>query len=179
MHLILALGNPGPKYQFSRHNSGFMFVDWLGEKLKTDADWELKKALFSSVLTNLLPPNSNPLYLAKPSTFMNESGKAALKLVKHFKIEVRDLLVVHDDLDIPFGEFRLQFGRGPAGHHGVESVIGHLKSQDFWRLRIGICPDHPVATPEEFVLSEFTKSDREDLKRVFEEGWLAFAKVLA
>ena len=132
MKLIIGLGNPGQKYQHSRHNVGHMVIDQL-------------------------PSQKNYL---KTDGYMNESGIFVQKQVHFYKIDLSDLYIVHDDLDLPVGEYRLQFDRGPAGHHGVESIIQHLGSQAFWRLRIGI--GHPVdLTPvEDYVLRPFTPDEK-------------------
>jgi PTH1 family peptidyl-tRNA hydrolase len=134
MKLIIGLGNPGKIYQNTRHNVGQMVI----AKLKPTPGF----------------------VFAKTGKFMNESGFDIQKLVHFYKIDLNDLFVVHDDLDLPVGEYRLQFDRGPAGHHGVESAIQHLGSQAFWRVRIGI--GHPIdQTPvEDYVLRPFTAEEK-------------------
>jgi len=176
MFLLVGLGNPDLKYQHTRHNAGSLFVDWLADELKVSGGWELKKPLLSRITSHLSSPTPH-LYLARPDVFMNNSGRAVAKLVQHFKVSLKYLLIVHDDLDIPFGQFRLQFDRGAAGHHGVESIIAHLGSQDFWRLRIGISPSHLVVSPEEFVLSKFTMPELELLPSLFGDCWAEWERV--
>ena len=113
--LIIGLGNPGKEYERTRHNAGFLFIDEL-ERLKIK------------------------ITLAKSQSFMNESGKAVADLIKFYKIKPENILVVHDDIDILWSNFKFSFGRSSAGHKGVESVIKALKTKNFWRLRIGIQP---------------------------------------
>jgi PTH1 family peptidyl-tRNA hydrolase len=119
--LIVGLGNPGKEYENTRHNAGFLFIDELENYFK------IKNLKFKIVL-------------AKSQNFMNESGKAVATLTKIHKAKPENILVVHDDIDILWGEFKFSFGRSSAGHKGVESIIKTLKTKDFWRLRIGIQP---------------------------------------
>lgn len=141
--LIIGLGNPGKKYQNTRHNAGFIVIDELGKK------------------------NPDGFILAKTDTFMNESGKAVKKLVASHQSPITNLLVIHDDIDIPLGEFKIQKGKGAAGHKGVQSIINELRTKDFWRARIGICPKRgKPENVEKFVLQNFTKEERKTLKEV-------------
>lgn len=132
MKLIIGLGNPGKKYQNSRHNIGHMVIDRL--------------------------PNQKNIL--KTDCYMNESGIFVQKQVHFYKIDPTDLYIIHDDLDLPVGEYRVQFDRGPAGHHGVESIIQHLGTQAFWRIRIGI--GHPTdnTSVEDYVLRTFTPEEK-------------------
>ncbi|MFA6250563.1 MAG: aminoacyl-tRNA hydrolase [Candidatus Shapirobacteria bacterium] len=155
MSLFIGLGNPGSKYQSTRHNLG------------------------QNVILNLfqllgLTPKSHPKLLAHiaqsghfyayTTTYMNESGISAQKIVNFYKIPSAGLYLIHDDLDLPVGEWRLQFGRGPAGHKGVESVVSHLGSQDFWRFRLGIGHPRDSSNPglpvEDYVLMPFTPPEQ-------------------
>lgn len=114
MKYFFGLGNTGKQYQKTRHNVGHKFIEFLKTKELPNSKFEIN------------------------SGFMNESGLSAQKFVHFYKIDLNNFYLVHDDLDLPVGEYRLQFDRGPAGHHGVESVIGHLSTQAFNRIRIGI-----------------------------------------
>jgi PTH1 family peptidyl-tRNA hydrolase len=117
MVLIIGLGNPGVKYQNNRHNVGHLFVDYLIKELR---------------ITN------NELRIVKTDCFMNLSGTLVNKLIRNSQFEIKNLLIVHDDLDIPLGKFHIQFASGPLLHNGLESVEHHLKTKDFWRVRIGV-----------------------------------------
>lgn len=144
MRLIVGLGNPGEKYYQTRHNAGQLIVD------------ELR-----------LPEKEVRLY--KPEEFMNNCGPEIAKQVNFYKLNFDDLLVIHDDLDLPFGEMRLQYGRSSAGHHGVDSVISALGTNKFWRLRIGIGPRGE--TPgDQFVLERWSKVEENDLGRIIKEA---------
>ena len=153
MKLIIGLGNPGKEYERTRHNTGFLVVD----KIATDLSlvFKLDKKMKAEVAKN------TKIILAKPQTFMNESGVAIRALVDFYKIKPANIIVIHDDKDIPLGEFRDQTDRSAAGHNGVKSIIEHLGTQNFRRIRIG------VATPEmkkyddqaDFVLGKFSKEE--------------------
>jgi PTH1 family peptidyl-tRNA hydrolase len=143
MKLIVGLGNPGDKYKNNRHNVGHMFVDYL-------------KKNFKFQISNFK--------LIKTDGFMNESGLFVKKLTH--KLEINNLIIVHDDLDIPLGKFHIQFGTGPQLHNGLESVENHLHSKDFWRLRIGIdnrLPDKKIAG-EVYTLKDFTTEEKKRLE---------------
>ena len=146
MILIVGLGNPGKKYQNTRHNVGFRVIDEL-------KSFDLKK-----------------VRLAKPKTFMNLSGKAIKSLVRKYKLPTANLLVVHDDMDLPLGEIRIVKNRGSAGHKGVESIIRELKTNNFIRFRIGIkTRKSEIKNAEKFVLQKFNKEEEKIIKEVIEK----------
>lgn len=161
MKLIVGLGNPGRKYQRTRHNLGQRVIDQLAGQT-TNSQWSTAKKLQASTV------NCRPATIfAKPATFMNRSGVAVKKLLAYFKVELADLWVIHDDVDLPLGKIKIQVGRGAAGHHGVESIIKEIGSQDFVRFRLGI--GRPEGNGEEereneaierFVLAKFTKKEK-------------------
>jgi len=141
MFLVVGLGNPGKKYEATRHNIGVEVVNEL-ESL-----------------------NLKEIVLAKPQTFMNSSGKLVKKLVKNLKLEIRNLVVIHDDIDLPAGKIRIVKNRGAAGHKGVESVIKELGTKNFIRIRVGIKPKFgKPKNPEKFVLQKFNKEEKEIIK---------------
>ncbi len=128
LRVIIGLGNPGKEYKDTFHNAGFKFLDFLSGE---EAAWRSGPS-FSYF-------KYGPFALVKTDSFlMNESGKAAKKAISYFKSTPAETAFVHDDADIPLGEYRIQFGRGPAGHRGVSSAIAEMKTRDFWRVRIGI-----------------------------------------
>ena len=146
MVLIVGLGNPGSKYKFTRHNVGFRVIDKL-------ASLTLKGVV-----------------LAKPKSFMNLSGQAVKNLLKNHKLKPDNLIVVHDDIDIPLGKIRIVKNRGAAGHKGVQSIVNELKSKNFIRFRIGIQPKFgKPKSPERFVLQKFNKKEEEIVKEVIQE----------
>lgn len=134
MKLIVGLGNPGPKYQLTRHNIGFLLIDALAEVHGGQRQY---KSEFKSE-TQKIKINGEPVIVCRPQTFMNLSGEAVQPLMKFYGIELKDLLVVHDEIDVPFGALRFQQKRGPGGHNGIKSIHQLLGSDDYARLRLGV-----------------------------------------
>ena len=139
MKLIIGLGNPGKEYEKTRHNVGFAVVDTLAKELGF-SNWKTEKRLESEVCRGFIASCCEDVILAKPQTFMNKSGDSIKKLTTYYLLLTTDLLVVHDDLDLPLGTLRLSHGSGAAGHKGVQSIIDALGTKDFWRLRVGVDP---------------------------------------
>ncbi|MDO8497862.1 MAG: aminoacyl-tRNA hydrolase [bacterium] len=175
MKVIVGLGNPGKKYKDTRHNVGFMFLDHLVETfglsdVKTaNSEWKSDKYLLSEIYKTKF--DNEDLFFAKPQTFMNKSGQAVKKLVTNYKLRVTsDLIVIHDDLDISLGKFKIQKGVGPKLHNGISSIEQHLRTQDFVRVRIGVdarTPDRPVSG-ETYVLENFLPEEKKIIADVFQ-----------
>jgi PTH1 family peptidyl-tRNA hydrolase len=161
MILIVGLGNPGKKYQKTRHNVGFGAVEEIAANfqfLKLNAQISKGEIAGKKVI------------LAKPQTFMNLSGKAVKDLINFYKITLPGLVVLNDDIDLPLGKIRISFDRGSAGHKGVESIISELGTKNFIRFRIGICPKTgKPKNPEGFVLQKFTKNEEKIVQEVIEK----------
>lgn len=165
MKLIVGLGNPGKEYQRTRHNAGFLAIDELASNLKFQTT---KQKKFPADIWTGRILRSRAAF-AKPLTYMNNSGEAVQAIMKFFKLKTDDLLVIHDDKDIPLGETRVQKGRGAAGHNGVQSIIDRLGSKDFWRIRVGVAPtDRAIADTADFVLGKFTKEEQRRLRPVLD-----------
>jgi len=164
MILITGLGNPGKEYEKTRHSVGFLAIDAIA----TNFQFPIFKfqSIFNAQISKKTADNQE-IILAKPQTFMNESGTAVEKLIKNYKLKIKNLIVIHDDIDLPLGEFKISKNRGSAGHKGVQSIINELKTKDFSRVRIGICPKigKPKAV-EKFVLQNFTKTEEKALQAV-------------
>ena len=139
MKLIVGLGNQGKKYEGTRHNAGFWFVDEVARAARVDFRHE---ARFQGEVARV---SAGDIWLLKPATFMNNSGRAVGALAGFYRIPPEEILVAHDELDLPPGEVRLKFGGGLSGHNGLRDVAPALATQDFWRLRIGI--GHPRDMP--------------------------------
>lgn len=164
MKLIVGLGNPGEKYENTRHNLGFMVVDkLLGELEPVEKSfWEENKYVKS--LVKKVKFGNTDLILAKPQTFMNESGKAATLLSSFFSIKPENIFVIHDDLDLPLGKIRIRTSGASAGHKGVQSIIEHLGTDKFLRVRLGIGESEEGEKQnhravEDFVLSKFSEGE--------------------
>jgi PTH1 family peptidyl-tRNA hydrolase len=174
--LIVGIGNPDAEYQNTRHNVGWMFLDWLqatydGSEFTVDA--KLKSQLAQATI------NSHSVWLQKPLTYVNLSGSAVASMKRKAKVTSSDIIVVQDDLDIPFGMCKLSFDKNSGGHNGIESIIASLRTKKFHRIRIGIgvraldaarttggkTRDEFVRT---FVLKPFSPSERNELDTVFE-----------
>lgn len=155
MKLIAGLGNPGEQYQSSRHNLGFLTLDYLAGR----HDIPLKKRGFEALFGKGKIGNERVL-LAKPQTYMNLSGIALEMLVSYFRVDIKDLIVVHDDLDLPFETIRLKKGGGEGGHKGLMSIVQHVGSADFLRVRIGIGKPMRKAMVERYVLSPFAEEEQ-------------------
>ena len=179
MKLIIGLGNPDQEYQNTRHNVGFMMLEHIARK-NDCGEFEFNKKLNSLVVKCKV--GRSPAVLSKPQTYMNKTGEATSKLKSFYKTKSEDIILVHDDLDIEFGNFKMSFGKNSGGHKGVESVIKALKTKNFWRLRIGTAKKALKLAREQsdkkrdefvmkFVLSKFSPSEQEELKKLFKEAY--------
>lgn len=148
MNLIIGLGNPGQKYKNNRHNVGHMVVEFL-----------LKRSL------------PKDFTVKKSQTFMNSSGGFVKKLVEQNRVNTSDLWIIHDDLDIPLGSYKIQKGKGPKLHNGVNSIEGELGTDEFWRVRVGVDNRIPESriSGEEYVLQDFSQEEKEILDKVIPE----------
>ena len=164
-YLIVGLGNPGRQYQASRHNIGFMLVSHLAEKLDI---------AFTRVQSKALVTKSNyqgrSLILAKPQTYMNLSGQAVSSLVRFYKIQLDNLLVVYDDVDLPYGRIRMRPSGGSAGQKGMQSIIGQLGTQEFPRMRMGVGRPPGSEAAASYVLRDFSGEDADFLPPILDRG---------
>ena len=156
--LVVGLGNPGPRYAATRHNAGFMVADLLGERMggtfkshRSNVDLIEGRLAGASVV------------LAKPRSFMNDSGGPVVNAARFFKIPPESVVVVHDDLDLPFSTRRLKRGGGDGGHNGLKSITSALGSKDYVRVRLGIGRPPGRQDPADFVLREFGAAERRDV----------------
>lgn len=160
-YLIVGLGNPGPRYHDNRHNVGFMVVDALADDARIPIRRVEIRALIGKGTLE-----KEPAILAKPQTFMNNSGQAVAPLMRFYKIPTEKLLVVHDDLDLPFGTLRLRPRGGAGGQRGMGSIMAKLDTQDFARLRVGIGRPPGRMAPRDYVLHDFDPGEEEILPEV-------------
>lgn len=168
--IILGLGNPGEEYQNTYHNVGWLALDYLREEFIRDGMSE-KIGKWNSFKYSELSNQENKYILVFPNTYMNLSGKAVVEAIKNFNADISNLIVIHDDSDLPIGELKRSIGSGAAGHNGVDSIINSLGTKDFYRIRVGI--RNPKETTrkkaEDFVLSKISEADRNNLYLTFAE----------
>src|SRR3989344_1331280 len=177
-YLLFGLGNPNKKYSETRPNAGFLFFFFLAKDIEAP-DFQTEKKLLAETTGGKL--YGQKVILAKPLTFVNKSGEAVKKLKTHYKISLENIIIVHDDLDVPFGSAKFSSGSGPGGHKGIKSIIGQLKTEKISRLKHGLANSKlKIARGQKsnekrkemisgFVLSKFTPSEKIKLKEVFKE----------
>jgi PTH1 family peptidyl-tRNA hydrolase len=156
MHMIVGLGNPGQQYTGTRHNVGFMMLDYLAAKHNLaflDSKWQALVA--KAVIWDL------SVLLLKPETFMNLSGTAVAQAVHFYKLPPENMIILHDDLDIEFGRLKIVSGGGDGGHKGIRSIIEHLGTNNFSRIKIGIGRPASSILPEKYVLGKFESDEKE------------------
>ncbi|PSO45910.1 MAG: aminoacyl-tRNA hydrolase [Parcubacteria group bacterium QH_9_35_7] len=171
MKLIVGLGNPGRKYRKTRHNVGFMVLNDLHKELQEEgiSDWSLSEKFNAKIAGCEL--SGEKKLLVKPMTYMNKSGEAVKLIGEYYNLTPRDLTVVHDDIDIEFGDIKVQLDKSSAGHKGVKSIVEHLNTQGFRRVRVGIKTDKLENTEvSDFVLSKFGWFEGGTLKEVKKEA---------
>ena len=164
-YLIIGLGNPGREYKDTRHNIGFMLIDHIAVRLNARGMKLQSKAIVISALHE-----ERKIILAKPQTFMNLSGQSVQGLLHFYKIPFENLLVAHDDLDIPLGTIRIRPSGGPGGQRGMASTIEQLGTKDFPRLRLGIGRPPGRMEAKDYVLQDFSKDDMKLLPEVLDRG---------
>ncbi len=175
IRLFVGLGNPGPEYEATRHNAGFWWIDGLadhlGARLQTERSYHARMARVNAA--------QGPVWLLQPLTYMNRSGLSVAALARFFKIAPADMLVVHDELDLPPGQAKLKFGGSAAGHNGLRDIAAQLGTHDFWRLRLGI--GHPGVKSEvaDYVLRKPAPDDREAIVRSIDKSLQARDELLA
>ena len=164
--LVVGLGNPGPNYAQTRHNLGFMVADLLAARL--GSKFKVHKRSGAEIVTGRL--GGRPVVLAKPRCYMNAAGRQVGPLAKFYSVSAADVLIIHDELDIDFGQIRLKIGGGEGGHNGLRSVAAALGTKEFKRVRIGIGRPPGRKDPAAFVLENFTAAERAEVPTVCEQA---------
>jgi len=164
-YLIIGLGNPGREYRDNRHNLGFMLIDRLCVRLNARGMKVQSKAIVTTAVYE-----DRKLILAKPQTYMNLSGQSAQGLLNFYKLPMENMLVAHDDLDIPFGTIRIRPGGGPGGQRGMASTIEQLGTKDFPRLRMGIGRPPGRMDPAAYVLQNFSRDEMKTLSEIVDRA---------
>lgn len=202
MKLIVGLGNPGEKYVHTRHNFGFQVVEQFLKDYEpvSKTVWSLSEKVKSDISLITWQPkvgDAEKIVLAKPKTYMNNSGLAVSLLTSFYKIVPEDVWVVYDELDLPLGAIKIRMGGAAAGHHGVESILEHLKTDKFWRFRMGIGVSHPhtgregredgkqhtigrqtIKDAQDFVVSTFSQSEQGKVRELIKHGSQALQMAL-
>lgn len=174
MKLIVGLGNPGIEYQFTPHNLGFLTID----RIATDRGIEVRNRQCRA-LTARAEIGGQPAILAKPETYMNLSGLSVRELVAEHQVEVQsDLIVIYDELDLPFGTMRIRQRGGTAGHNGMESILGALGTDEFLRIRLGIAPGRKVGDGAKYVLAPFRKAQEKVVDELLDTAAQAVETIL-
>ncbi len=173
--LIVGLGNPGTKFKYTRHNAGFLALDYLREKWGL-GDFKGEERFLAQISQGDV--EGKKIILAKPQSFMNNSGVSVKSLIKNLKLKIKNLIVVHDDSDLAFGKIKVSQGAGPAGHKGVKSIIDELRTKNFVRARIGIRPEGSKEKAENFVLKNFSRQEKQKLPAIFGETLELMARLL-
>jgi len=172
--LIVGLGNPGKEYEQTRHNLGFLLIDKFAEQLNVQVRRDECRSLIGQTIIG-----DARVELAKPQTYMNLSGEAVSCLLKKPERSVERLIVVSDDLALPFGTIRIRPRGSHGGQNGLRSIIDCLKTNEFTRLRIGIQPEHPISNARNFVLEKFSKSEFETVEKVLERSAEAIRTIVS
>jgi PTH1 family peptidyl-tRNA hydrolase len=168
MVFIVGLGNPGAEYEWTRHNVGFMLVDMLARETGAQVKRRECRALIGRAELE-----GERVELVKPQTYMNLSGEAVACLLARSETQsnaARSLIVICDDLALPFGTLRLRARGSAGGHNGLKSIIAATRTDEFIRLRIGIQPEHPISDTSRFVLDQFSRSERAELEKILERS---------
>ena len=166
MKLIIGLGNPGEEYKKTRHNAGFLAVNKIANNFRFPVS-SFQSKFNAEISQGII--DEEKIILAKPQTFMNNSGQAVKAIIDYYKIKPEDIIVIHDDLDILLGEYKISKNKNSGGHKGVQSIIDYLGTKDFTRIRIGIGIENKKTPTEKFVLERFGEDEMGIVEGVIEE----------
>lgn len=191
MKLIVGLGNPGEKYEKTRHNLGFMVAERFLKDFETvdKTQWEDSRKFKSDTAQIIWQPRhgrEEKVILAKPKTYINNSGLAVSLISQYLNIPISDIWIIHDDIDLPLGNMKIRFGGASAGHHGVESIIEKLDTDKFWRFRMGTgvenhrsqITDHKLKNMDDFVLGKFRGGEWGKIRELIKRGAKAIETAL-
>ena len=173
MWLIAGLGNPGSKYRFTRHNVGFMVADFYVASIGNPTEKKEHKSL-----TYHFKLEEEKIVLAKPQTFMNDSGEAVQPLSRFYKIETQKICIIHDEVDIPFGHLKLQYSRGHGGNNGIRDIHEKLGSNEYYRIKVGVGKPDGRRDTASHVLSNFSETENEQLPAVLNRAADAFESLI-
>jgi len=176
MYLIVGLGNPGQKYKNTRHNTGFMVADFLANE-SDFSKFKIQSKFKAEIVEGII--KNQKVIMAKPQTYMNNSGEAVVLLKNFYKVAGGNIIIIYDELDLPFGKIRVREEGSAAGHNGVENIIKRLGTDNFIRIRVGIKNKKAEIMPaDKFVLSRFSLLEKMKLKEVFAEVKMEVEKLI-
>lgn len=173
MMIIAGLGNPGKEYENTRHNAGFMTIDALAEKLGADVSERKHRAFCGKAVIG-----GEKVILMKPQTYMNSSGESIRAAADYFKVPPEDILVIYDDISLAPGQLRVRAKGSAGGHNGIKSIIAHLGTQEFPRVRVGVGEKPPRMDLADYVLGHFSKGEREIMEEAVKEAAEAACEVV-
>lgn len=173
MKLIVGLGNPGKQYSKTRHNVGFLSLNKLEDKY--DLEYKFDSSFNALIAIKII--SGEKCYFVKPQTFMNLSGEAVGKIVHYYKIDIKDMIVIYDDMDLPFGSLRLRQKGSAGGHNGIKNIIAHLGTDEFKRIRVGIS-GHANIDAKDYVLGKFSNEELIGLDLLTDHIAVAIAKFI-
>ena len=173
MFLIAGLGNPGREYEGTRHNVGFMTLDALADKYNIDVREKAFKGLIGKGMIE-----GNKVILVKPQTYMNLSGECIRQVMDYYKVDPSEFIVIYDDISLVPGGIRIRKKGSAGGHNGIKNIIAHLGTQEFPRIKVGVGDKPPRMDLADYVLSHFTKEEREEMKEGYEKSAEAAAMIL-
>ncbi len=172
--LVAGLGNPGNKYRNTRHNAGFMTLDYISSK----ENFEFKKSKFKGQTASKIIGDKNILFL-KPDTFMNLSGESIISASKYYKIPTENIIIIYDDISLDIGKIRIRRKGSAGGHNGIKSIIEHLKSENFPRVKIGVGKKSDEFDDlADYVLSSFKINERQELDKAVEKAYMAVRTIV-
>lgn len=173
MYLIAGLGNPGEKYHATRHNIGFMAIDYISQK----ENIEIKKIKHKSIIGEGII-DGEKIILAKPQTYMNLSGESIKEISDWYKIDKEKIIIIYDDISLPIGSMRIRKKGSDGGHNGIKSIITHMNSDVFGRIKIGIGPLAPYISMPDFVLGKIEKENQEKMFQMLENTHKAVCEII-
>jgi PTH1 family peptidyl-tRNA hydrolase len=178
MKIIIGLGNPGEKYEKTRHNIGFDIVSLFADsKMPIFSEWKLNKKFNSEISEGKI--GKTKIVLAKPQTFMNNSGEAVSCISRFYKVSSKDIIIIHDDIDLPFGKIRIKKTGSSGGHRGLESIIKFLGNENFVRLKVGVGPKKKINDDAaKLVLKKITKTEDKIISETKEKAVEAIVSIL-
>lgn len=174
MYIIAGLGNPGKEYEGSRHNAGFMTIDALADRYHIEVKERAHRAYIGKGMIE-----GQKVILIKPQTYMNLSGESIRSIMDYYKVELENLIVIFDDISLEPGQLRIRKKGSAGGHNGIKSIIAHLGTQEFARIKVGVGAKPPKMDLADYVLGHFSKGEQQMMEQAYQDGAAAAAAMMA